>query len=92
MQGILCRVVQNRKLSGSKEKQHTTFVLQSKYISDKSKEMVSLKIKNLIQDSNVTCKKIFNHFTKTIGPLCLTNVSIEKLNNEIYHFRIIALH
>lgn len=46
MKCILCRDVQNRKLSGSKE-QHITFALKSIYdISDKSKEVISLKIIN----------------------------------------------
>ena len=89
MQCILCRVVQNRKLSESKKqhikKKHITLVSQSIYdVSDTSKEMVSLKL--LIKCRILLrCKQIFKLFMKTTGPLYLTNFSIEILNNVIYH-------
>lgn len=91
MQCILCRVVQNRKLSESK-KRHITLVSQSIYdVSDTSKETVSLKL--LIKCRIILrCKQIFKFFIKTTGLLYLTNVSIEILNNVIYHLQITVLH
>lgn len=75
------------------KKQHITFVLQSVYdISDKSKEIVSLKIIHSMQDYNLRFKQIFNLLIKTTEPLYLTNVSIEILNNAIYHLGITVLY
>lgn len=75
------------------KKQNITFVLQSIYdISDKSKEIVSLKIIHSMQDYNLRFKQIFNLLIKTTEPLYLTNVSIEILNNAIYHLGITVLY
>lgn len=54
--------------------------------------MANLKIINLMQNSNLRCKQIFNLFIRTIEPLYLTDVSIEILNNVIYHLGITVLH
>lgn len=62
------------------------------WYSDKSKEMVSLKTINLMQDSDLRYKQTYKLFIKTVGLLYLTSVSAEILNNVIYHLRITILH
>lgn len=45
-----------------------------------------------MQDYNLRFKQIFNLLIKTTEPLYLTNVSIEILNNAIYHLGITVLY